>query len=135
MCCKQDCLLSIITYIQLCHMYSKQIRMRGAVKIHLLTLYSVVERGGGVCLTTHTDIPIRRRGIQTVSSYSWSIVQDTGAPTTHDKTGSLTCPVLGTDTQEQFAWEEPVHISFCKFSWSEGDQIRNPWIGSQVFYH
>jgi len=35
-------------------------------------------------------------------------VQDTGLTTTHDKPGALLCPVY--DTQEQFYWEEPVHI-------------------------
>ena len=55
--------------------------------------------GGGpggycFCLATHSDaLPIRRRGIQIVSFYKWPIVQDTGAPTTLDKPGSLTCPV------------------------------------------
>jgi len=30
-------------------------------------------------------------------------VQDTGAPTPHDKPGSLTCPTQSTDTRMQFA--------------------------------
>jgi len=37
-------------------------------------------------------------------------VQDTGAPTTHDKTGSLTCPVNRSDALEHFSWVEPLHI-------------------------
>jgi len=35
-----------------------------------------------------------RRSIQIVSFYSLHIVQNTGAPTTHDKPGSLTCKAL-----------------------------------------
>ena len=30
--------------------------------------------------------------------FLWPIVQDTAAPTTHDKPGSLTCPLCSTDT-------------------------------------
>jgi len=34
---------------------------------------------------THSDaLPIRRRGIQIFSLNKWPIVEDTGAPTTHD---------------------------------------------------
>ena len=76
-----------------------------------------------VYLLSHSDIPIRHRGIQTVRFYQWPIVHDTGAPTTHDKPGSLTCPMYSTDTQEHFSWEEQdlVHISFLViFSWCEG---------------
>jgi len=65
-----------------------------------------------VYLTTHSDIPIRHRGMQFVRFYKWPIVQNTGAPTTHDKPGSLTCPVYSTDTWEHFSRKEPVHISF-----------------------
>jgi len=32
--------------------------------------------------------------------------------TTHDKLGSLMCPVYITDAWEHFSWEEPVRISF-----------------------
>jgi len=38
-------------------------------------------------------LTIRHRGIKIVSFYQLTILQDTGAPTAHDKPGSLTCPV------------------------------------------
>jgi len=53
------------------------------------TCKRIESRGYCFCLA----LPIRRRCIQIVSFYLWTIVQDTGAPTTHDKPGSLTCPV------------------------------------------
>ena len=46
-------------------------------------------------LATHSDNPFRRRA--SVSFY-FLLVQDTEAPTTHDKPGSFTCPVFSTDT-------------------------------------
>jgi len=47
-----------------------------------------------VYLTTKRGLlTIRHRGIKIVSFYKWTILQDTGAPTAHDKPGSLTCPV------------------------------------------
>jgi len=49
-------------------------------------------------------------------------VQDTGAPTTHDKPGSLTCPVYSIDTREHFSCSgKNLYISPCfsNFSWSE----------------
>jgi len=56
--------------------------------------YTCTFSGGyGFCLATHSAWPIRRRGIQKISFYEWPIVQDTGAPTTHDKPGSLRCSV------------------------------------------
>jgi len=39
-------------------------------------------------------------GKEIVSFFYWPIVQDTGAPITHDKPGSLTYPIYGTDTRE-----------------------------------
>jgi len=68
-------------------------------------------------------------------------VQDTGAPNTHDKPGSLTCPVYSTDTREHLSWKEPVHTNyvytspFSNFSWCKGNHTGNPCVGRQVFYH
>ena len=74
---------------------------------HRLTLIGHVVKPfnclGGLCvyLTMHSDIPIRCRGIQIVNFNYWPTVQDTGAPPTHDKPGSLTYPVYSTDTRKQ----------------------------------
>jgi len=51
-------------------------------------------------------------GAFTLLACVWSMVQDTKAPTTHDKPGSYTCPVYNTDTRKRFSWEEP-----CNHSW------------------
>ena len=44
------------------------------------------------CFVTHSGFAQSASGHKD-SFYKWRIVQDTGAPTTHDKPGSLTCPV------------------------------------------
>jgi len=68
-----------------------------------------------IYLTTYSNIPIRRQGIQIVSFSKWPIVQNNGAPTTHDKPATLMCPVYSIHTQEHFAWEEPVHTCTCNY--------------------
>ena len=65
-----------------------------------------------VYLTTHSDIPLRRRGKHIVSFCLWPILQDTGAPTTHNKPGFLMCRVCSTDKRDHCSWEEPVHIFY-----------------------
>ena len=62
----------------------------------------------------YANAKLRGGGVLLLFSFAhseWPIVQDTEAPTTHDKPGSLTCPVSSTDKREHFSWEEPVHIS------------------------
>jgi len=58
-----------------------------------------MEVGLCVYLTTHSDIPMRRVGIQMVSfvlvAHS-ARLQFTEAPTTHDKPGSFTCQAYNT---------------------------------------
>ena len=65
---------------------------------------------GGFCvyLTSHSDIHIRRWGIQIVK---FQLVAHS-ARNSHNKPGCLTYPVNSTDTREHFSWEEPVHIQF-----------------------
>ena len=61
------------------------------------------------------------------------IVQDTGAPTTHDKPGSLTCPVLS--TEHFFLGRTSTYLLLVILVGVRGDRTRNPWVGSRVFYH
>jgi len=73
-----------------------------------------MELGLCVYLTTHSDIPMRRGDIQMVSfvlvAHS-ARLQYTEAPTTHDKPGSLTCPVYNTKYTGAFSCDEEEHIS------------------------
>jgi len=96
----------------------KIMKSRFTVDVH----YTAPERSLYVCwvvvvlrfLTTHSDIPIRRRDIQSVSFFKWLIVQETGAPNIHHKPCSLTCPVYSTTTQPIFfsAKNQLIYISF-----------------------
>jgi len=60
-------------------------------------------------------------------------VQDTGAPTTHDKPGSLTCPVLSIDTQEHFSWEEPVYNFLSSYLVRRGIKLAIPGSAVECF--
>jgi len=77
-------------------------------------------------------LPIRCRGIRIVSFYWWPIVQDTGAPTTHDKRAQCKALIHG----HIFSGKSQYISSFLVILVGlRGDRTRNPWVGSRVFYH
>jgi len=55
---------------------------------------------------------------------------------TQGKPGSLTCPVLSTDNTGWFFLRRTrTYLIFVTEVGVRGVETRNPWVGSQVFYH
>jgi len=63
-----------------------------------------------VYLSTHLNIPIRRRSYNILVSIKCPIVQHAGAPITRGNPHSLTYLTYSTDAREHLFWEEPVQI-------------------------